>query len=71
MLMGDSVMSKGGGVFWIGVGVVGLVAGCWAGVVGGAGLPRFLNLFRLRSRSCRSCCSRRYCGVVGVGSVSL
>ena len=70
MFMGDSDISKGGGVFWIGVGVGGLAAGCWAGVVGGAGLPRLLNLFRRRRRSCRSCCRRRYCGVVGVGSVS-
>ena len=34
-------------------------------MLGGAGLPCFLSRFRLRSRSCRSCCARRYCGVEG------
>ena len=72
MLMGDSVISKGGGVFWIGVGAGGLAASCWAGVLVGAGLLCFLNLFRRRRRSCRNCCRRRYCGVVvGAGSVFL
>ena len=54
-------------------GVSGLAAVCCVGGLGGAGLLCFLNLLRLRSRSCRSCCSRRYCGVLVLrgGVVSL
>lgn len=66
MFMGDNDMSNGSGVVIVGFGGGGLAAVCWVGVLGGAGLLCFLSLFRPIRRSCRSCCRRLYCGVVGV-----
>lgn len=67
VLMGDIDTLNGVWGRGVSVGLGWLAAlGCVGGL-GGAGLLCFLNLFRLMSRSCLSCCMRWYCGVVGVG----
>ena len=73
MLIGVRDKSNKGWLVRVCFGVSGLAAVCCVGGLGGAGLLCFLNLLRLRSRSCRSCCSRRYCGVLVLrgGAVSL
>ena len=63
--MGDMCVVNG--VVGVCIEIVWLAAvGCVVDL-GSAGLPFVLNLFLLMSRSCLSCCMRRYCGVVGVG----
>ena len=66
-VMGDMCVVNG--VVGVCIEIVWLAAvGCVVDL-GSAGLPFVLNLFLLMSRSCLSCCMRRYCGVVGVGGV--
>ena len=67
--MGDMDVMNGVCESDVCVGFGWLAAGCCFGDLCGAGLPFDLNLFLLMSRSCRSCCMRRYCGVVGVRGV--
>ena len=66
MLIGVIDKLKREGLVRLGLGVYWLAAVDCVGGLGGAGLLCFLSLLRLSSRSCRSCCNRRYCGVAVV-----